>query len=62
VISGEDIPMIEAQQANIEFYDSLRDVPAKADKLVNDVHRLLRDLYANANLTLPPEVRRTGPV
>jgi vanillate O-demethylase monooxygenase subunit len=62
VISGEDIPMIEAQQANIDLYDSLRDVPAKADRLVDDVHRLLRDLYANANLTLPPEVRRTGPV
>ena len=62
VISTEDIPIIEAQQANLELYDSLRDVPAKADKMVNDVHHLLRTMYKDAGLTIPPEVRRTGPV
>jgi phenylpropionate dioxygenase-like ring-hydroxylating dioxygenase large terminal subunit len=60
IIGGEDIPMIEAQQENVALYASLRDVPAKADKLVNDVHRLLRDIYKREGIEAPGEVRRTG--
>jgi vanillate O-demethylase monooxygenase subunit len=58
VISGEDLPMIEAQQVNINLYDTLRDVPAKSDKLVIDVHKLLRELYAAAGCEVPQEVNR----
>jgi vanillate O-demethylase monooxygenase subunit len=59
IIGGEDIPIVEAQQRSIDQYGgTLKDVPAKQDRLVNDVHRLLKKLYAEARIAGPAEIER----
>ena len=59
VVSGEDIPMVEAQQKNIEEFGSDFDVAAKSDQFVGNVHRKLQELFVQQGLPFPPEVVRT---
>ncbi|MEC7491152.1 MAG: aromatic ring-hydroxylating dioxygenase subunit alpha [Pseudomonadota bacterium] len=56
VIGTEDLPMIEAQQANIDFFNGVIDVPVKADKLVSAVHRHLVDMYTARGMAVPAYV------
>lgn len=56
VINGDDIPMIEAQQANIDLCHGVTDVPVKADKLISDVHRHLAVLYRKQGINIPRNV------
>lgn len=60
VVSGDDIPMVQAQQANLEAFGAVKDVPVTQDKLVTSVHRLLREIYRAADTPLPVEVERIG--
>ena len=60
VVGNDDIPMVQAQQENLEAFGALRDVPVKQDKLVNSVHRRLRDIYRAAGTPLPAQVERIG--
>ena len=56
VIGTEDLPMIEAQQANIDLFNGVIDVPVKADKLVSAVHRHLVDMYTARGMAVPAYV------
>jgi len=59
LIEVDDIPMVEAQQRNIEAFGSqARDVPVKQDKHVNEVHRVLRRLYGEQGISGRSEVHR----
>ena len=53
VITGDDLPMIEAQQSNIDLCREVIDVPVKADKLISDVHRHLAKLYKLQDIGVP---------
>ena len=56
VIGTEDLPMVEAQQVNIDLCKGVVDVPVKADKLVNAVHRHLADMYTARSIAVPAYV------
>ena len=58
VIGGDDIPMVEAQQANIVRFDGVKDVPARQDRFIAAVHRTLAQLYGDAGKPVPREIRR----
>lgn len=58
LIDVDDIPMVEAQQRNIDLFGEVRDVPVKQDKFVIEVHRVLQRLYADAGITARAEVSR----
>lgn len=60
VIAGDDIPMVEAQQRNIERFGPLMDVPAQQDRFVLTVHRVLARLFRERGLHVPPELQRIG--
>jgi hypothetical protein len=57
VISNDDLPMVEAQQENINLYDGIVDVPVKADKLISAVHRHLAVMYSKQDIAVPFYVR-----
>ena len=57
VISGDDLPMVEAQQENISLYKGAVDVPVKADKLISSVHRHLANMYLKQSITIPSYVQ-----
>jgi vanillate O-demethylase monooxygenase subunit len=59
VVSGEDIPMVEAQQRNILEFNSEFDVAAKQDMFIGNVHKLLQELYNRDGMKFPPEITRT---
>jgi vanillate O-demethylase monooxygenase subunit len=56
VISGDDLPMVEAQQDNIILCGDTVDVPVKADKLISAVHRHLAGMYSAQNIRVPSYV------
>lgn len=59
LIEVDDIPMVEAQQRNIDLFASqARDVPVKQDRHVNEVHRVLRRMYEEAGIVGRNEVYR----
>ena len=60
VINGDDIPMIEAQQDNIDLCEGVTDVPVKADKLISEVHRHLTKLYRQQGLKISPYIVGKG--
>ena len=60
VVTGEDIPMVEAQQANLEAFGPLADAPAKQDLFIINVHRVLTRVHESAGNALPPELKRVG--
>lgn len=64
VIAGEDIPMVEAQFANLARFGDrpggIADVPARQDRFVMAVHRTLARLYREAGKPVPRELRRIG--
>ena len=53
VISGDDLPMVEAQQENINLCKGVVDVPVKADRLISAVHRHLAVMYSAQNIAVP---------
>lgn len=59
VVTTEDIPMVEAQQANILKFPDKSDVAARQDQFVGNVHRALYNIYKEAGLEIPPEIERT---
>lgn len=50
LIEVEDIPMVEAQQRNLDLFGDVRDIPVKQDRTLIEVHRVLKRLYAEAGL------------
>lgn len=58
LIEQDDIPMVEAQQRNIDLFGDVQDVPVKQDKFVINVHKVLQRLYADAGITERKEVSR----
>lgn len=58
VIGGDDIPMVEAQQANLARFGAVKDVPARQDRFVEAVHRTLARLYREAGKPVPREIER----
>ena len=59
IISTEDLPMVEAQQDNIELYGNTVDMPVEADRLINGVHRLLARMYKERDLPVPGPLARS---
>ena len=60
VVCGEDVPMVEAQQRNIEAFGLLQDVPARQDLFITHVHRTLAQIYSSRNKPIPGELQRLG--
>jgi vanillate O-demethylase monooxygenase subunit len=60
VVTTEDIPMVEAQQANLAAFGDVHDAPAKQDVFIINVHRVLSGLHRRAGHVLPPELQRVG--
>ena len=59
LIEVDDIPMVEAQQRNIEAFGTMaRDVPVKQDRHVSSVHRVLKKMYEEQGLSAAAEVTR----
>ncbi len=58
VVCGEDIPMVEAQQRNIEAFGRVQDVASQQDGFITSVHRTLAALYSRAGRPIPAEVDR----
>jgi vanillate monooxygenase len=58
VVCGEDVPMVEAQQRNIDAFGMVQDVPSRQDQFVTTVHRTLSQIYANASKPVPAELMR----
>jgi len=58
VVKGEDIPMVEAQQANLRRFGAVRDIPTRQDRFITAVHRVLAELYRDASDAVPQELRR----
>jgi len=58
VVCGEDIPMVEAQQRNIDLFGMVQDVPARQDRFITAVHHTLRQIYAKADKPVPAELQR----
>ena len=60
VVKGEDIPMVEAQQANLRRFGAVRDIPTRQDRFITAVHRVLAELYRGTNDAVPKELQRLG--
>jgi len=60
VVTVDDIPMVEAQQRNLDRFGMIRDIGARQDRFVTTVHRLLRDIYGKYGKPVPIELGRTG--
>jgi vanillate O-demethylase monooxygenase subunit len=60
VVTGEDIPMVEAQQENIAAFGAVADAPAKQDLFIINVHRVLTRAHERAGYGLPAELQRVG--
>jgi hypothetical protein len=60
VVTTEDIPMVEAQQENIDAFGPLADAPAKQDLFIINVHRVLTEAHRARGRELPPELKRVG--
>jgi vanillate O-demethylase monooxygenase subunit len=58
LIEMDDIPIVEAQQRNLDLFGKVQDVPVKQDKFVNNVHKVLQRLYAEQGITARDEVSR----
>jgi vanillate O-demethylase monooxygenase subunit len=58
IVTTEDIPMVEAQQANLLHFPDAVDVAAKQDVFIIDVHRVLAAVHARAGNELPRELSR----
>ena len=58
LIEMDDIPMVEAQQRNLELFESVQDIPVKQDKFVIEVHRVLKRMYEEQGMQARPEVSR----
>ena len=54
VVKGEDIPMVEAQQANLRRFGPVRNIAARQDRGIIAVHRVLRELHGQSGQTVPP--------
>ena len=59
IVTTEDLPMVEAQQKNIELYGNTVDMPVEADRLINGVHRLLARMYKERGITVPGQLARS---
>ncbi len=57
VIGGDDLPMVESQQENINLCGNLIDVPVKADKLISGVHKHVATIYSDQKLPIPSYVQ-----
>ncbi len=53
IVTTEDLPMVEAQQVNIDLCHNPADVPVEADRLINGVHRMLVRLYKERGVPVP---------
>jgi hypothetical protein len=60
VVKGEDIPMVEAQQANLRRFGAVRDIPTRQDRFVTAVHRVLAQLHRESSEVIPTELQRLG--
>ena len=60
VVCGEDIPMVEAQQANLQSFPEVTDVAARQDQFIIQVHRQLVSRYRDIAAELPSELSRSG--
>lgn len=60
LIEVDDIPMVEAQQRNLDLFGDVRDVPVKQDKTLIEVHRVLKRLYAEAGIAGNDDVIRAA--
>jgi vanillate O-demethylase monooxygenase subunit len=60
LIEVDDIPMVEAQQRNLEIFTDVQDVPVKQDKFVIEVHRVLQRMYSEQGIEARPEVSRVS--
>lgn len=58
VIAGDDIPMVEAQQKNLARFPTARDIPARQDRFIAAVHRVLTKLYTDSGKPVPRELQR----
>lgn len=58
VVTGEDIPMVEQQQVNMQMYPTVKDVAARQDQMIIQVHRDLARRYREAGWELPREISR----
>jgi Vanillate O-demethylase oxygenase C-terminal domain len=58
VVCDEDVPMVEAQQRNIDLFGMVEDVPARQDQFITAVHHTLRQIYLKANKPVPEELQR----
>jgi vanillate O-demethylase monooxygenase subunit len=58
VVADEDVPMVEAQQRNIERFGMVHDIPARQDQFITAVHHTLRQIYAGRNKRAPAELER----
>lgn len=60
LIEVDDIPMVEAQQRNLNRFGAVRDVPVKQDRTLLEVHRILKRLYAEAGIDGDRHVSRVA--
>jgi vanillate O-demethylase monooxygenase subunit len=60
VVTTEDIPMVEAQQQNIDAFGPVTDAPAKQDLFIINVHRVLSEAHGRGGRGLPVELQRVG--
>jgi vanillate O-demethylase monooxygenase subunit len=58
VVKGEDIPMVEAQQANLRRFGAVRDIPTRQDRFITAVHRVLAELHRESSDAVPAELQR----
>lgn len=56
LIECDDIPMVEAQQRNLDLFGDVKDVPVKQDRTLIEVHRVLKRLYAEAGISDRSEI------
>ncbi len=60
IVEVDDIPMVEAQQRNLDLFGKVRDLPVKQDRALVEVHRVLQRLYAEAGIEGRTEVARAA--
>jgi vanillate monooxygenase len=60
VVCGDDIPMVEAQQANIQLFPDSTDVAARQDQFIIHVHRQLAKRYRDNGMEPAVEIVRSG--
>lgn len=58
VVTGDDIPMVEAQQVNLRRFPGTVDIASRQDRFITSVHRVLRRLYTENGKPPPPELDR----